>query len=537
MIELTKAVPIDSTFLIHILNSAHTGFVTLQPVTDPSQEFIDFTVTYVNERAVSILRHVCTGNQEQSDLFTELFPNARKSGFLDILIHVFRTGSIYADPELAYHKDGKTSWYDLQISRYEHTLAVIIINVTERKQAQLAYGRQAELLNGLLTSSTSGIVVYEAIRDPLSDPYLPIREACEHGHVQDVAAVFFNESFQEIVNETAEQIKNLSLSERLVPAAFAELMPYFVELMKSGKSLKHELYFSHLGKWLAVAGTGLPNGLALIIDDVSARKEAESVQHYQAQELHALNQELLRSNENLMEFSYVASHDLQEPLRKIRQFGSMLEEKYGDPLGEQGLGLLNRMQSAADRMSALIRDLLDYSRLSQQSDVLTLLDLNDLLGGVMTALELEIADRKALVSIAPLGSIVGNATQLAQAFQNLLTNALKFAKPGQCPRISVSSRAINKLELPPGFQGHNNQDAYCALRVADEGIGFDQKQADRIFGAFQRLHNKSTYPGTGIGLAIVKKVVENHGGCITAHSQPGEGATFIIYLPTAHQQG
>lgn len=533
MIELPRSLPTDSTFFAHILNTAHMGIATLLPVVDEHQQVVDFTVTYVNESARTILGYVCNREMDQSISFTELFPNAKNSGFFGRLVNTFHTGKVYADPELAHRRNGETRWYDIQISRYEHMLATMIIDVTARKQAQLAYGRQVEFLDGLLTTSSSGIIVYDAVRAPATNPALSLKEACEAGCIQDLKAVFFNEAFVQIVNEPAEQIRNLRLSERLAPTAFAELMPYFIDLMKSGRSLKHERFFAHLDKWLAVSGTGLPNGFALILDDISARKEAEAIQRYQAQELQALNQELLRSNENLMEFSYVASHDLQEPLRKIRQFGSMLDEQYGELLGDSGSGLLNRMQSAADRMSALIRDLLDYSRLSRQPDTANQLDLNELVGGVLTALELEIADKKAEIRVEPLGKIAGNATQLSQAFQNLLTNALKFAKPGQAPSIIIYSKPVSLSELPADFEPPSHHTTFCALHVTDKGIGFDQDQADRIFGAFQRLHNKSAYPGTGIGLAIVKKVVENHGGCITAHSQPGEGATFIIYLPTA----
>jgi signal transduction histidine kinase/PAS domain-containing protein len=536
MLDLPSALPTDSSFFVHILNTAHMGIATLQPIKDENQVIIDFTVTYVNDSARNILGYVCNRDMEEADSFTVLFPNARKTGFLDIMIHVFQTGKTYTNPELAYRRSGRTSWYDIQVSRYEQTLAAMIIDVSGRKQAQLAYGRQVEFLDGLLTSSTSGIIAYDAVRAPHSDPNLPLSQAYEQGHIQDFSAVFFNEAFPHIVNEPAEQIRARLLSERISPATFSELMPYFAELMKSGRSLKHERYFPHLGKWLAVSGTGLPNGFSLILDDISARKEAESVQQYQAQELQSLNQELLRSNENLLEFSYVASHDLQEPLRKIRQFGSILEETHGEHLGEQGLGLLSRMQSAADRMSTLIRDLLDYSRLSRQSSITHNLDLNELLGGVLTALELEIADKKAVVTVEPLGRLSGNATQLAQAFQNLVSNALKFAKPGQPPYITIRSQTVGVHELPEEFLPSASEVSYCSIQVSDNGIGFEPAQAERIFGAFQRLHSKSAYPGTGIGLAIVKKVVENHCGFITAHSKPGDGASFMLYLPTVQRE-
>ena len=248
------------------------------------------------------------------------------------------------------------------------------------------------------------------------------------------------------------------------------------------------------------------------------------------EELEEANSQLNRSNDNLQKFAYVASHDLQEPLRKIQQFGDLLKNQYRDQLGEGGL-YLDRMQSAANRMSTLIKDLLNYSRLSSQRDSLQPVSLARVVAMVLSDLELVIADTGAHLEVGVLPTVTGDAVQLGQLFQNLLSNALKFHQPGVAPQISITVHTVMAQELPPSLKPSRASRAYYRIDVADQGVGFNEKYIDRIFQVFQRLHGKSEFAGTGIGLAICERVVANHGGAITASSQPGQGATFSVYLP------
>jgi signal transduction histidine kinase len=250
------------------------------------------------------------------------------------------------------------------------------------------------------------------------------------------------------------------------------------------------------------------------------------------QQLEQANAKLLHSNENLQQFAYVASHDLQEPLRKIHQFGDLLKKQYPDQMGE-GLLYLDRMQLAANRMSVLIKDLLSFSRVSIDASQNVPVSLSQVLSQVMTDLELRIEETGAVLDIAPLPTLPGDPSQLGQLFQNLLSNALKFQASDQegNPRIQVRSHQIGLDALPPHVKPALITSQYYQIDVADNGIGFDEKYLDRLFQVFQRLHNKNEFAGTGIGLAICQKVAVNHGGAITASSKPGEGATFSVYLP------
>ncbi len=248
-----------------------------------------------------------------------------------------------------------------------------------------------------------------------------------------------------------------------------------------------------------------------------------------------VNSDLRRSNQNLEQFAYVASHDLQEPLRKIQQFGDLLTNQYGTQLGE-GVNYLQRMQSAASRMSTLVRDLLTYSRIATQREANEPISLADVVNTALSDLELRIEETKAAVHVKPLPTVLGDASQLAQLFYNLLTNALKFARRDESgglipPRVTIKATLVRAQDLPDSVKPNRMVEVYHRIDVVDNGIGFEEKYLDRIFQVFQRLHSKNEFAGTGIGLAICGKVVANHGGAITASSQPGQGATFCVYLP------
>ncbi len=249
------------------------------------------------------------------------------------------------------------------------------------------------------------------------------------------------------------------------------------------------------------------------------------------EELTKSNQQLSFSNERLQRFAYVASHDLQEPLRKIRTFASLIGSKFEQQLGQQGLSYLNRVSQSGEQMSQLIRDLLTYSRLNTQENQFQPVSLQLVLTQVLETLELSIQQSQAHIEVEPLPALMGDESQLRQLFQNLVSNALKFTKPAEPPHIHILTKVLDCNELPPFVNPLINAEQYHYIGVKDKGIGFDEQYSQRIFEAFQRLHEKSEYKGTGIGLAICQRVVENHGGAITAHSESGKGALFCIYLP------
>ena len=261
------------------------------------------------------------------------------------------------------------------------------------------------------------------------------------------------------------------------------------------------------------------------VQDLNANLETQVVQRTEA--LNQTNLELQRSNNELQEFAYVASHDLQEPLRKIQAFGNLLEEEYGEVVGE-GKMYIERMRSAAARMRILIDDLLAFSRVTSKAQPFVPVDLNAVAQQVMDDLGFLLETTHGTIELGELPTIYADEQQMYQMLQNLLSNAIKFHQPNLPPIITVSA------EIQQRSAASIEDKAHCLLRVKDNGIGFDEKYTDRIFTVFQRLHGKEKYEGTGIGLAVVRKIVERHNGTIIAQSSPGQGATFLVKLPIYH---
>lgn len=258
--------------------------------------------------------------------------------------------------------------------------------------------------------------------------------------------------------------------------------------------------------------------------------ELEQRVQQRTEELHLANQELVNSNGNLQQFAYAASHDMQEPLRKIQSFSSRLQTIYGDSFDENGVFMLNRIQDASKRMSSMIDDLLAYSRLTTRDSAFEPVDMNKIVSTVLADLEFSIEEQKSQVRISPLPAVWGNPSQLTQLIQNLLSNAIKYRKQDEQSVIEICAQNLTEeeiAELPRLLPEHT----YTKLEVRDNGIGFDEKYLDRIFQMFQRLHGRGEFSGSGIGLALCKKVVQNHHGYITARSEPDKGSTFIVYLP------
>lgn len=259
--------------------------------------------------------------------------------------------------------------------------------------------------------------------------------------------------------------------------------------------------------------------------------ELDLLVQQRTEQLQASVHDLQRSNENLQQFAYIASHDLQEPLRKIQSFSDLLQSQYGPQLGD-GVEHLKRMQVAAGRMSTLIRDLLAYSRISLRQEATASVSLTQVVEEAVGDLDLLISDTGATIEVGSLPTVPGDAAQLGQLFQNLLSNALKFRQINTPPVISIRAQVVVAAELPASLKLTRAVAHYHQIDVTDNGIGFEQKYVDRIFQVFQRLHGRNAFAGTGVGLAICEKVAANHGGAITATSQPGQGATFRVYLPS-----
>lgn len=296
------------------------------------------------------------------------------------------------------------------------------------------------------------------------------------------------------------------------------------------KELQTEQYRYHLLRILPIVQQDVLLRWVGTYTDIHSQKQTAELLEQQVElrtnELLTKNAELERTNHELQQFTWVVSHDLKEPLRKIQLLNDTIKEKYLND-NPDAVSYLDRSIRSSARMSAMINDLLAYSRLSS-SETFQLTDLNTLINELLLDFDDMISQKKALISVETLPVIESMPGRIRQVFQNLISNALKFAKADVPPVITIRAELIDKkaVDAEPSPNG-----PFCRIVVQDNGIGFDEKFLDRIFIIFQRLHNRTSYEGTGIGLAIAKKNIEKHHGLITAQSRIDEGARFILILP------
>lgn len=266
-----------------------------------------------------------------------------------------------------------------------------------------------------------------------------------------------------------------------------------------------------------------------VIQDVTAERHADDQFNKMNERLERNNKELEQSNGELELFSYVASHDLQEPLRKIQTFSRMILERESEQLSDTGKDYFNRMVTAAQRMQKLLDDLLTFSRTNTMAKVFERVDLNHVLDQVRFAYRETILEQHATIEAQHLPEVNGIAFQLLQLFENLIANAIKYHQKDKAPIVRITASIVNGSAINDPYAIPDKR--YHAIGFADNGIGFEPEYSQRIFELFQRLHGKDEYPGTGLGLSIGKRIVHNHHGSITAIGRPGEGATFTVYLP------
>jgi len=343
----------------------------------------------------------------------------------------------------------------------------------------------------------------------------------QHLNVQLADGTIWNEKISQ-----GESIIGKHISKVLSPETYDKFFPMYLETFE-GK--EYEFETQNRDKFYKVNLLGVKNQEENVIACLSVTHDITELKTYQ-RELEYRIEELNRSNKELEQFAYIASHDLQEPLRKIRAFGDRLSGKYKNVLGDDGVLYIERMENATMRMQTLIDDLLTFSRVTRNKESYIKTNLNEVISQIINDLEINIEQSSSKIRIDKLPVVYAMPSQMRQLFQNLLSNALKFTKPGTAPKVDISCDSFygreikNEVKLIPNAK-------YFRITIADNGIGFNEKFTDKIFTIFQRLHPRSEYEGTGIGLAVCKKIVENHHGIISVKSEPEKGSKFIVTLP------
>ena len=381
----------------------------------------------------------------------------------------------------------------------------IVRDITELKEKEEALRASEKRYRSLFDLSHDG-VVFVGLDGPIEEA---------------------NDAYLDMVGYDLDELIGVTY-QQLTPTRWAAMEAEIVDqqLMSRGYTDEYEKeYIRKEGSIFPVAvrsilvrdEAGTPVRIMGIVRDITEQKEAK-----EALERHALD--LARSNEELEQFAYVASHDLQEPLRKIRAFGALLADEKQESLDEEGRQYIDFMTDAAARMQTLVSDLLALSRVTTAAQPFEDLPLSDVFDTVLSDLSVSLDEAEGHVEVAEVPTIEADRTQMDQLFRNLIGNALKFRKPGVTPRVTVRMAAeAKRLPAIPG-PAHT-------IVVADNGIGFEPSQGSKLFQPFKRLHARHQYEGAGIGLAICEKIVLRHHGRITATGTPGEGATFTVTLP------
>lgn len=491
-----------------ILNNSLDGWYVLDAVKNDEGEVVDFMFTRINKSFSSF-----SGLSEEQVIgktFLQLFPATKDIGAFDRNKRVYQTG-ITERMQTHYVGGSLDAWYDTVVTKMgENSLLVTFADITELKRKSEEIETKNYILDNIFTLSSNGISFGKVIRD-------------SNGKIIDGMPIVANDAAIRLTGIPRELYFSKTSTE-LEPNIVNT--PYFqkiIHTMETGEPSIVEYQLESTGRWIEISLSRMDQDhLIIIFTDVTEIKEIQLQKE-------KLIEELKRTNAALEEFTRAASHDLKEPIRKVHIFTQRLHAKLDGKMGEEEKGLIEKVQTSANRMMLLVEDLLLYSDISYNTQELEEIDLNEKLQHVLSDLELVIQEKGAAIHVDHLPTIKGYRRQLAQLFQNLISNALKYTKTGVQPVVTITVKEVDKENAPPRFTA-SSENYYC-IEVKDNGIGFNQEDAERIFNVFTRLHAKDQYSGTGIGLSIVKKVVENHQGFVYAYSEEGKGATFNVLLP------
>src|ERR1700722_6986077 len=414
-------------------------------------------------------------NANSADLLSEI--GVLKTHLLEAeeAIDAIRNGSVDA---FAIRKDGKAEVYTLQSLDYAYRVLI------------------EKFGEGALNLTREGLIVYS------------------------------NSYFSELINIPHAKITGSHILDFVSPDSRKEFREHFALSLQGSSKTEITLLVNNRSIPVYISLTSLQPQLTtvgMIITDLSEKKQNEQL-------LRDKNIELERLNKSLEQFASIASHDLQEPLRKIKTFTSLLIQRFNDDLPNKAKELVNKIWSSSERMSLLIKDVLNFSRIVGSASMFIETDLNQILNNILVDFDMLILERGASIRVDYLPCIEAIPLQINQLFYNLVGNALKFSKEGRPPVITISARTLLPEEAAK-HAGLNRQLSYTEISFRDNGIGFEQQFAEQIFSIFERLNNQQQYSGTGIGLALCRKIAEQHQGRIHAEAGESIGATFYVLLP------
>ncbi|MEJ7830870.1 MAG: ATP-binding protein [Segetibacter sp.] len=493
-----------------MLNACLDGVILLKPVYNNEGAIYDFVVLAAN--AATKKHFGLTPDEVIGRMMSSVVSRYKATGFFDTYTTALKTGQVQRK-EMYYEDERIKAWFDLAAAPIDDCVVVTFLNITNAKNSQDSLKKVAAYLQALIDISQIGIFVLTPLYNGA-------------GELTDFRFRFANRTLAAYVGQQPESLVGSAAGKWFPGYKTNGLFNLCSTTFLTGKTHRFDFHYNddNINVWLDVMAARFGSEVLVTFSDYTKLKQLQ-------QQLEASVKELKGSNDRLKEFAYVASHDLQEPLRKITTFGNLLVHSHAANLGEDGKRLIERMHSATVRMQVLINDLLNYSQINTRTINLQKVDLNKVVQGVIADLDNSIHESNAIIEIEELPVLHADEVQLRQLFQNLFSNAIKFKRPEISPHITITAKHITGQEAGCNVSQDDLPNEFHEIIVSDNGIGFEQQYAKQIFQVFQRLHGRSDYPGTGIGLAIVQKVAENHKGYVYAKSEPGKGASFHVLLP------
>jgi len=503
----------NRALLNNIFKSISHIVMHLKSIKGNDGSIIDFEILFVNDKINPITGDI--PNNIKNQKASKIFPSIFKDGGFEYMVSAIESEEP-VNYESTYYENGYEQWFKSTAIKLGDGVTITTIDITEEKKKT----DQLKVLNDKLSIQNTIYADAEKVADigsyvwyldtgkaKISDNFFNIL-GCE----PNAFNVTF-ESYRDFIHPDDVEIYNQMGSETF-EKGFSKINEYRI-ISKDGKTKHLFLNGQKLEKDGRITSVGF-------VQDITENKIKES-------EILKRNLELKRINSELESFNRVASHDLQEPLRKIQLFISRIEDKENDALSDKGKEYFNKVKKAVKRMQSLILNLLTYSRIDNTNKDFDKVNLNDVLDKVKDDLINRIKETNMIIVAEKLPKIKGVVFQIEQLFTNLLSNSIKYKNISSVPKVNILYEKVPASELPNHVI--KISEIYHKISFIDNGIGFDSKHAKKIFEVFQRLHQKTEYSGTGIGLAICEKIIENHNGYIVANGEEGVGAQFIIYLP------
>ncbi len=497
--------------LRRVLDTSLDGIMAFKAIrSEITKEIEDFELSLSNANASKL-----TGKTEKELIgkhLLEIFPLVKEDGVFEIYKEVVLTGKPVQFEKLFRNNSTPDEWYNITAVRWEDGFVVTFTDITNQKRQRLTLEERGLLLREAEALANMGSWKWDETNQVMvwSDGLYKILDRHPESFVPN-----WDSFFEQVYHEDKPAVEKFLAD---------------IRNKKEGAAIEYRIKSNGTLKYVSLNSRSPSTAVSQFdilgtVVDITDRKMYET-------QLEQYTAELKRSNEDLEQFAYVASHDLQEPLRKIRAFGDRLINRYKSQLDGQGEDYIKRMQSASTRMQTLIEDLLAFSRVSRSNDVFQTLDVDQIISEIKDDLDIQIKIEGADFKLGKIPPITGEKTQIKRLFQNLINNAIKFHKPNEAPVVEVTGMKITPLQIRREFGVMLPENSYVKISIKDNGIGFDERFTEKIFNIFQRLHGRTEYEGTGIGLAICRKIVVNHRGFITAKSREGVGSEFIVILPS-----